>query len=274
MNVRLVAGPWVGEFGWELMSWQGYIRALSRGFKETICFGPKGHQVLYGDFASRYIPIVELPGLKDCWWVDQAGAQVMKLEKTVGLYDGTKVYPRSLVPLDRQEFIRFGDPSKAEDRYDVLFHIRGPVGKRKNHQWNIRNAEKVGQALLDEGYKGGVIGTANGAQVIPGFKDLRGIELGKLMDVISAAKVVVGPSSGPMHLASLCGTPHVVWTDRQFYSMARCTNRERFERVWNPLKTRVEVIDKFDWNPPDSVIVEKVKELLCKTPMRSSSAGT
>ena len=28
----LIAGPWVGEFGWELAAWQGYIRALSKNF--------------------------------------------------------------------------------------------------------------------------------------------------------------------------------------------------------------------------------------------------
>ena len=31
---RLIAGPWVGEFGWELFAWQGYIRALSRHLKK------------------------------------------------------------------------------------------------------------------------------------------------------------------------------------------------------------------------------------------------
>jgi len=25
----LIAGPWLGEFGWELFAWQGYVRYVS-----------------------------------------------------------------------------------------------------------------------------------------------------------------------------------------------------------------------------------------------------
>jgi len=32
---KLIAGPWVGEFGWELFAWQAYVRALSRNFDHT-----------------------------------------------------------------------------------------------------------------------------------------------------------------------------------------------------------------------------------------------
>ena len=49
---RLIAGPWCGEFGWELMSWQGRIRELSRSYDETIVCSDDGHQALYADFAK------------------------------------------------------------------------------------------------------------------------------------------------------------------------------------------------------------------------------
>ena len=32
---KLIAGPWTGEFGWELFAWHAYIRALSRKFEHT-----------------------------------------------------------------------------------------------------------------------------------------------------------------------------------------------------------------------------------------------
>lgn len=262
LNSRLIAGPWVGEFGWELMSWQGYVRALAAGYKETFCFGPEGHQALYADFAAKYIPVVNLPGVKDCWWVEGARAEAICLNKVVHRYGGCHRAPHGLVPIDFQSFIRFGDPSKAEARYDVLFHIRGPAGKRKNHAWDIRMAGQVGEKLLEEGYRGAVIGTKEDAGIIYGFDDLRGVELKKLMDMISASRVVVGPSSGPMHLASLCGAAHVVWTDKQYYCAAKCTNRMRYETVWNPLKTRVEVIDEFGWNPPVDEVMERIKKFL------------
>ena len=37
------------------------------------------------------------------------------------------------------------------------------------------------------------------------------------MDIIAGAKVVVGVSSGIMHLAMACGTPVVVWGDSRTY---------------------------------------------------------
>jgi len=37
-NDCLIAGPFLGEFGWELMQWQGYIRQLSKFYKNTIVY--------------------------------------------------------------------------------------------------------------------------------------------------------------------------------------------------------------------------------------------
>ena len=52
MSKILVAGPWIGEFGWELFGWQGYIRAISKNYVRTICISRPGHGVLYTDFAE------------------------------------------------------------------------------------------------------------------------------------------------------------------------------------------------------------------------------
>jgi hypothetical protein len=54
--------------------------------------------------------------------------------------------------------------------------------------------------------------------------------------------VDAGHSSGPLHLASLCGTPHLVWTNRKTYGMGK-TSREKYESWWNPLRTPVTVLD-------------------------------
>ena len=44
---KLIAGPWVGEFGWELFAWQGYIRALSRNFEQTTIIARPGAKPIY-----------------------------------------------------------------------------------------------------------------------------------------------------------------------------------------------------------------------------------
>ena len=50
---HLLAGPWVGEFGWELFAWQAYIRSLSRHYdKTTIICRPTSHSI-YTDFCRQ-----------------------------------------------------------------------------------------------------------------------------------------------------------------------------------------------------------------------------
>ena len=57
MSGTLLAGPWVGEFGYELCQWQGFVRKLSREYDDTIVVSRPGHEVLYSDFCSKYIPL-------------------------------------------------------------------------------------------------------------------------------------------------------------------------------------------------------------------------
>ena len=51
----LIAGPFLGEFGWELMQWQGYIRQLSKFYKHVIVYGRPSSAFLYKDFVSEFI---------------------------------------------------------------------------------------------------------------------------------------------------------------------------------------------------------------------------
>src|SRR5689334_9170193 len=61
----LFAGPFLGEFGWELMSWQGFVRKLSRGYRRTVVYCPRGREALYADFAAEIIPHV-FRGTAEC----------------------------------------------------------------------------------------------------------------------------------------------------------------------------------------------------------------
>ena len=65
----LVAGPWIGEFGWELYAWQAYIRTLSKNFDTTIIISRPNSKVLYEDFADEYIPYTPPPGLSDSFFM-------------------------------------------------------------------------------------------------------------------------------------------------------------------------------------------------------------
>jgi len=51
----LFAGPWVGEFGWELFCWHAYVRTLSKFYDKTICVSGEHSRFLYEDFCDHYI---------------------------------------------------------------------------------------------------------------------------------------------------------------------------------------------------------------------------
>ena len=53
---KIIAGPFVGEFGWKLFCWQAHLRYLSKiGYEITVVDNPN-HKILYKDFAEKFIP--------------------------------------------------------------------------------------------------------------------------------------------------------------------------------------------------------------------------
>jgi len=250
----MVAGPWVGEFGWELMSWQGYLRKLSPAFDERIICAPAGHEFLYSDFSTGYVAY-DHTGVRDCWWTRKGTADH---EQVIGLLEqtGQRITP-GRVTLEEQAFIKFGDTLRGE-MTDVLVHARGAFGTRPGHSWPIVHWNTVVEDLLRANLKIAAIGSKDGAFCPQGAIDWRGIPLSRLADNMAATRLVVGPSSGPMHLASLCGTPHLVWTDQAYYSALRATNRVRYERLWNPLGTPCRVMDRHEWKPPVACVLKEI----------------
>jgi len=84
--------------------------------------------------------------------------------------------------------------------------------------------------------------------------DYRNVSLEDTVAVINNSKLVVGQSSGPMHLASLCGTPHLVWSEEY--------NKIRYTEHWNPFKTKVFFYSQKDWNPDVEVIYKEIIKIL------------
>jgi len=59
-----------------------------------------------------------------------------------------------------------------------------------------------------------------------------------LIAIFSLCRLVVGQSTGTMHLASLCGVPHVVWGSDRIGI--------RYKKTWNPFHTPVIYHKKWD----------------------------
>jgi ADP-heptose:LPS heptosyltransferase len=279
----LFAGPWVGEFGWELFCWQGYLRKIAPKFDRVIVASRPGHECLYEDFCDEFIGYQPSNGVTSgatCEgiryndlhkkYIDNYYAwkrlethkstSCRELQHTVfRKYDAVWIPPetyvipylpspkfaRILAIFKQQEFVKYGRNTGAG--FDVLIHARNikstSIHKNKRN-WSIEKWEQLVQQL--HGFSIGSIGSKQGAAHIKGSTDLRGVSLQKLTDVMASSELIVGPSSGPMHLASLCGLPHLVWSNR--------SNFYRYNKHWNPHRTPCIFYDKEGWDPrPESI---------------------
>lgn len=140
------------------------------------------------------------------------------------------------------EYIKFGKPRHIAD---VLIHARGI---RRGTDKNYKRWDDI--KIPEAGY----IGTHEDL-CLNHTRDLRDIPLQDLMDVIAGAKVVIGGSSGVMHLAQMCGTPIICWADGRTYFGE--TLEKRYKETWNPLGSEVHWIPTPSWQPnPDDIFAE------------------
>jgi len=252
----LLAGPWLGEFGWELMKWQAHIRKVvsQNKYDMVVCIVRTGHQFLYLDFADEFV-FVDKEGARNGWRLNEDKPTISSdiLDK----YDGNdidKIEPFA-VEFEDQEFVKYEMDSIYD--YDLLFHCRSTAKlNTQSRNWPIERWE----ALRDrfEGLKIACVGSESESVAIEGVEDIRGCGLSKLAAVCNNAKMIIGPSSGPMHFASLCGCPHVVFTDRErrFYTK---TNRYRYEQGWNPFGTKAIVVDNEGWQPSVETVIKAIE---------------
>ncbi len=254
--IDLVAGPWVGEFGWELCAWQGYLRVIAPDYENVIIYGPVGHEYLYKDFATEYRP-TPVVGQEPNMWLNGN----TKISHPFCENESMWIPPQQLSFMPNspeQGFIKYG--KKGENGADLVYHARSLDKYGSGYMgWGDDNWK----AFLSN-YDGEIvcIGTKEGADHHGGL-DMRGAPLEKVCDVLASAKVLVGPSSGAMHLGSLCGTPHVVWS-------GHARNKLRYESWWNPHKTPVRTVmpmsgpwdKKEHWQPTPIDIRAQVEDII------------
>lgn len=255
----LYAGPFIGEFGWQLFGWQGVVRQFSANFDETIVTGPPGHEFLYKDFMTAYVDYPIKNGEPNMWANDKANV-ISPLENTGDVW----MPPQQLTLMrnaPEQTFIFYGKKKKGLG-YDILYHARD-IGKYGSDYINYPKEKwlELFENLKDKSIA--AVGTKDGAMHIEGTEDLRGISLEKLADVYSSSKILIGPSSGPMHFAALCGIPIVVWSGYE-------RSKVRYEIAWNPFQIPTKVISdknnswdkKEQWHPEVNEIFESVDVMI------------
>ena len=261
----LFAGPWIGEFGWEVMNWQPFLRWLAPQYKRVIVCIQEGNEALYQDFAHEFC-YHTVEGSSNCnRMIRINNPEELKRAKGLCQPDWESLNPVRIgwQPPTRKVFKPFGT-FQEKIATDILFHPRGRDCKAYRN-WSGKKWEELLAGLsLSLGKKGriGCIGIKNATLDVSGdFCDYRNIPLHQTLDLMASTRLVIGPSSGPMHLASLCKTPHLVWTDNQKYARGH-TNRYKYETWWNPFNTKVLVIDNMDFDPDIKAILEVAQEYL------------
>ncbi len=214
---------WTGEFGWELMTWIPWIRRQSRGFERVLAHCPATTWPLYADFATTTITHPDQPRGLD--------------------------YPKRYRPDGEHKC--YGKPNPE---YDILIHARGiRRSVNKNYERFAEVAAQLSPLRL------GCIGSGPDGQV-DCCRDLRGIEIEQLCDLMAGCRLVVGASSGVMHLSALCGANMVTWGDRRTYFGE--TLEQRYKVTWNPFDVQVGWIDVDDWQPSPTQIINEIERLL------------
>lgn len=262
---RLYIDPFLGEFGWELFGWQSILRAMSKQHRIHLWCLP-GHEHLYQDFATEIIPFDPGPREPNCHKVT-GGKQfnqipIIPWEDGDGRLAVNDVYKNGWKSLFdgslEHEFVKLGDGVADGGPPMILLHARSTKNLNTGFRnWPVDKWSELAQSF-DRPF--GSIGSVDGSFCVDGSYDLRGRDLQEICNLISIAPLVIGPTSGPMHLAALCGAPHLVWTGHQ-------RSVERYETLWNPFNTKVKVHhDKFqwdrgeEWQPTVEEIIEGIRE--------------
>jgi len=269
----LIVAPYVGEFGWELMNWQGRVRYLARrgGFEKIVVCARPDRRPLYveprtpGRIVFCPLPAVELPGrANDDHRVDDEGRALSpaKLRRVVedmvsqacvavGIcIDDSEMlmpgYRSEIRPTTRahQCITNLRLPCDLATDVVLIPRLRGLASERNRPEsWWL----KLGEQLRSRGL------------VVEAYEP----RLDRAILQLSRARLAIGASTGGLHLASLCGCPHYVWgsgAECRWTSM-QITNRQRYETVWNPLGTRCRY-DECGWEPSMGHVVDQTRRAL------------
>lgn len=265
--------PYVGEFGWELMNWQGRVRWIAaRGeYDRVILCARPDRRALFADMLSRQgtvfcpmppldvhgeasddhrldshgrpIPVEDLRGtviaqvrrICEQLAIDVAGAEIL-----------TPAYTGTMWPTSRQ-YQRF-----KSLRVESVITSDVVLIPRNRRIAAERNCGAVFWQDLADGL------VASGCRI-----EMYEPRLDRAILQLSRTRLAIGASTGGLHLAALCRCPHYVWGSgpSQRWTAMQITNRQRYETVWNPLGTPCRY-DECGWDPPLEYVIEQTLRAL------------
>jgi hypothetical protein len=262
----MYVAPFFGEFGWEVAVWVPWLRGrLSQlNLKEVVTIICKsGHEPLYTSMFGAAVKGIDPPKIYnyDCnnVWVDGHGKVNDKFyQELVCFFSKKRVTTKDLItPLSILLSIKdSGVPVPRDPIYDpymesietennlVTIHARMCPNKQPERNWSADSWAALVHSLPDRCFA--AVGHPDLSILPPGASDYRGRPLAEQMAVIARSTCIVGPSSGPLHLANFCAVPAIWWS-------ANAKDIGRYETEWNPFMCKNKKVDG-TWVPSaDSV---------------------
>jgi len=271
MKKLLLCGPWQGEFGWEICMWQPHLRYISQTekYNKIIISTQPTHEILYEDFADGFIYNKRgrnSDGWKNrdvdfCYFPQSVLTEVKRKHKgyTIQVYSPNDDSTSENSP---KTYIRYGR-KESKPKYDILFHARWTNKCNSgDRNWPLKKWEEVSNHFKRMGLRMASVGLKSSSKYIAHTDYLMNMDLRDMVDIMVNSRLIIGPSSGPLHLASFCGCPQLVWTNNKFWKSINGTNRKRWKHSWNPFQTKVSVIDNCNWQPRAKDVISNIEKML------------
>ena len=247
----LYAGPWVGELGWELFCWQGFLRKMAPRFDDVVVACRTGHELLYRDFTSAIINYDPAGEETDMWsnrrepnhrnffqyYLQGSDAE----NGTVITHDSFRSrWWMDVKQRERQEFKLLAEPVDSIGGFDILMIVRDTQKCNTGFRnWPIPHATHFAHEMKKKGLSVACVGKTESAECVAGAEDCRDIPLDRLARIMAKSRVIVGPQCGPSHLGALCLLPQVSWQTCQEHAIRTTTH-------WNPFNVPMETLPSDD----------------------------
>ena len=241
-----VFGPFWGEFGWEIAQWAPYVNRHAGDTDRIMCM--PGHADLYG----ADVPISQSSPRPDGAVPDMMNCSMSKASMFINL----KIKLRKGVPVIDAETLPIPlGPGLGATREHVVLHCRG-IEKCEERNLAPAKWDKIVKDLNDNGVVPYLIGSfAHDYSPDGDAVDCTGDPLSSIIMLLRSARVVVGGSSGPMHLAQACETPVVVWSGNA------AKDKPRYKEVWNHFDSPTTFVAS-TWQPGVGKILKAIENAL------------
>ena len=281
----LVAGPYVGELGFEICEWIPHIKTLADTYKCKVhIFTKNGRHVLYPfadkfqtfDFPNSHIEKNWMlnPSEEELKLYNELEMKARKYAKQLRIQGECVIvetcgYSKIELSFENKSAVLLeGSPELIEKwgkqfpETNIILTCRA-YRRGSSRNSNIDLINKLAAFIEARGWTPIVVGKTDEGISVPNVAGVNLINQTSIADLIAIYKVssvVVGSSTGIMHLAAACGTTHITWGS----SRADDAVINRYNSTWNLNNTPVRFLTK-GWQAEFNDITDALIECLQTT---------